>query len=101
MIHEEKRKGGRPRRREKSISGVTEVRGKQLPKNILTIPLQSCSLLYYNTHVHAHTLTKKRRRRKKKAVGEVMRIITSTLLMTGWTKSSKNTLNSLKPQQAS
>lgn len=57
MIHEEKRKGGRPRRtktKKKSISGVTEVRGKQLSKYILTIPLQSCSLLYYNTHVRTH-----------------------------------------------
>lgn len=83
MIHEEKRKGGRPQRR-KSISGVTEVLGKRLSKNILTIPLQSCSLLYYNTHVRAHTLT-------KKAVGEVMTIITSTMLMTGW----KNHLKTL------
>lgn len=90
--------GGGDPKGEKSISGVTEVLGKQLSKNILTIPLQSCSLLYYNTHVHAHRLTK---RKKKKAVGEVMKIITSTLLMTGWTNQVKNTLNSLKPQQAS
>ena len=51
---------------EKSISGVTEVRGKRLPKNILTIPLQSCSLLYYNTHVHAHTHSQKKKKKKKK-----------------------------------
>lgn len=76
---------------EKSISGVPEVLGKQLSKNILTIPLQSCSLLYYNTHVRAHTLTKKKKKRKKEeeAVGEDMRIITSTLLMTGRTNHLK------------
>lgn len=53
--------GGGDPKGEKSISGVTEVLGKQLSKNILTIPLQSCSLLYYNTHVHAHRLTKKKK----------------------------------------
>lgn len=53
--------------------------------NILTIPLQSCSLLYYNTHVHAHRL---RMKKIMKTVREVMKIITSTLLVTGWTKSS-------------
>lgn len=65
MRKNEKREGvGDPPKGEKSISGVTEVLGKQLSKerkkqNILTIPLQSCSLLYYDTHVHAHRLTKK------------------------------------------
>lgn len=97
MIHEEKRKGvgvGDPQRRNKHLRSDRSARETTFKKNILTIPLQSCSLLYYNTHVHAHRLT-------KKAVGEVMRIITSTLLMTGWTNYLKNTLNSLKPQQAS
>lgn len=53
-------------KREKSISGVTEVLGKQLSKNILTIPLQSCSLLYYNTHVRAHTHSQKNKIKIKK-----------------------------------
>lgn len=75
MIHEEKQTKGRETVKElKSISGVTEVRRgtgkerggrKRLSKNILTIPLQSCILLYYNTHVRARTHSL-----KKYALGE-------------------------------
>lgn len=65
MRKNERGGGERDPKEEISISGVTEVLGKQLPKNILTIPLQSCSLLY-NTHVHAHGLSKKKKKETKR-----------------------------------
>lgn len=71
---------------EKSISGVTEVLGKQLSKNILTIPLQSCSLLYYNTHVRAHTLTKKK---KRKSSGRTWELLLPHCWWQGWTNHVK------------
>lgn len=106
MIREEKRKGGgRPQRRKKSISGVTEVLGKQLSKNILTIPLQSCSLLYYNTHVRTHTHKRIKKTNKqtkeKKSSGRSYENYYFHIVGDRLDKSSRNTLNSLKPQQAS
>lgn len=100
MIHEEKPKEGLETPKEggkKSISGVTEVLGKRLSKNILTIPLQSCSLLYYNTHIRARTLTKISCGRSYE--NYYFHIVDDRL----GKKNKKNHLKtlSLKPQQAS
>lgn len=64
-MHEGKRKGGKPQRSDRSTRETNDfpkkkkkIRKKQTTKQNVTIPLQSCSLLYYNTHVHAHTQKK-------------------------------------------
>lgn len=98
MIHEEKRngRGRRPQRRKKHLRSdrsAWETTFKKHLNHPFTV-MQPFVLQHTCTRTQTH-------KKKKKAVGEVMKIITSTLLMTGWTNQVKNTLNSLKPQQAS
>lgn len=60
MIHKEKQRDWgekRPRKEKRKHLRSDRSARKQLSENILTIPLQSCSRLYYNTHVHARRLS--------------------------------------------
>lgn len=78
---------------------------KQKKQNILTIPLQSCSLLYYNTHVHAHGLRTKKRNHEngKRGYENYYFHVVGDRLDENQVRNNnkKPTLNSLKPQQAS
>lgn len=73
-----KNNGGKPQGENKYIRSDRSAKETAF-KNIEIIPLQSCSLLINNTHADSQTY-----KLTTKAVGEVMTIITLTLLMTGW-----------------
>ncbi len=103
MIHEEKRKGGRPQKRKKHLRSDRSARETTFKKHLNHPFTVMQPFVLQHTCTRTHTLTKRNKIKikKKKISGRSYESYYFHVVDERLDKSSKNTLNSLKPQQAS